>query len=118
MFGLLKTDLDEIIKYLVTIPEVEEAYVLGSRAKGNYHQGSDVDIALKGQDLSFSIISKISYHLNEESVMPYRFDVLNYHDISNEELLAHILRVGKLFYQKLAMPALQEPKVKYGKEKH
>ena len=98
-FGLDKSDLDTIISIIGQHPEVDEACVFGSRAKGNYRNGSDVDIALKGTKLNFNITSHISYLLNEETNMPYKFDVLNYHSISNEELVKHIDRVGICFYQ-------------------
>ena len=116
MFGLLKSDIDEIRRCLMTFAEVEMAYILGSRAMGNYKNGSDVDIALKGSGLNFSIISKISYILNEDSAMPYHFDILNYHDINNEELLKHIDRVGIILYQKEAIISVNDPKTDYGKE--
>jgi predicted nucleotidyltransferase len=73
---------------------VERAYIFGSRAKGNFKNGSDVDLALKGDKLDFDTLSKISYFLNEETNMPYKFDVLNYHAVKEPDLLIHIDRVG------------------------
>ena len=32
--------------------------------------------------------------LNEETTMPYNFDIVNYETITNEELTNHIDRVG------------------------
>jgi predicted nucleotidyltransferase len=72
--------------------------MFGSRAKGNYKNGSDVDIALKGK-LSFETITHINYLLNEETTMPYKFDVLNYHTIQDKDLIEHINRAGICFYQ-------------------
>ena len=46
--GLSKRDLDEISEILKSFPEIEEAVLFGSRAKGNYKPGSDIDIAIKG----------------------------------------------------------------------
>lgn len=83
------------------IPEVDEAIIFESRAKGNFRNGSDLDIAIKGRDLSFSAISNISYLLNEETLMPYRFDVLDYNMINNEDLKNHINRIGRIFYKNL-----------------
>lgn len=98
VFGLNQTDLEIIISLLKRFHEVKEAILFGSRAKGNYRTGSDVDISLKGEELNSEIISRISYHLNEETAMPYKFDVVNYHKISNIELKNHIDRVGICFY--------------------
>lgn len=99
-FGLLEKDIEEIISVLEKFPKVENAIVFGSRAKGNFKNGSDVDIALKGKDLDFDTISHVSYQLNEETQMPYKFDLLNYHTIKEPELKNHIDRVGIEFYNR------------------
>lgn len=44
--GLKKDDLDIIIQILVSTAGIEKAVISGSRAKGNYKPGSDIDIAL------------------------------------------------------------------------
>ncbi len=100
-FGFIKNDLEKIKEIFSLQPEIEEAFIFGSRAKGNYKNGSDVDIALKGSKLNFHIISKTSNLLNEETMMPYHFDILNYNTIDNKELIKHIDRAGiKIFTQK------------------
>ena len=98
-FGLRETDLKQIQSILSTQPEIEEAIIYGSRAKGNYKNGSDVDIVLKGQQLNFNIIAHISFLLNEETLMPYTFDVLNYPTLQNSDLVEHINRIGKVIYK-------------------
>ena len=100
-FGLLDTEIETIIEALNKHPKVERAYIFGSRAKGNFKNGSDVDIALKGIGLDFDTLSKISYFLNEETNMPYKFDVLIYEGISEPILQKHIDRVGIEFYNRL-----------------
>jgi len=99
MFGLREDDIASIRHILSSYPEVRTGLIFGSRAKGNFKNGSDVDIALKGNDLTFKLILKISTELNEETLMPYHFDVLNYHTIQNEELIHHIDRIGVPFYE-------------------
>jgi predicted nucleotidyltransferase len=97
-FGLLEKDIEEILAVLKKFPKVEKAIVFGSRAKGNFKNGSDVNIALKGKDLDFETISDLSYLLNEETQMPYKFDVLNYHGIQEPYLKNHIDRIGIKLY--------------------
>ena len=97
-FGLLPRDIEDITHLLRQYTAVEQAILFGSRAKGNYKSGSDVDIALKGGQLTQRTIAAIADFLNEETFMPYRFDVLNYHTIDNPQLVAHIDRVGVLLY--------------------
>lgn len=99
-FGLLDEDMEAIAAVLSQEPKVEQAFIFGSRAKGNFRNGSDVDLALKGEELDFNTISRISYQLNEETTMPYQFDVLNYHIIEEPALIEHIDRVGVAFYSR------------------
>lgn len=99
-FGLRSSDIESLIRTFSNFPEIEEAILFGSRAKGNFKSGSDVDIALRGDNITITIVNSLSFTLNEESVMPYKFDVLNYHTIQNKELIDHINRVGKSIYQK------------------
>jgi nucleotidyltransferase substrate binding protein (TIGR01987 family) len=49
--GLSPTVIDRIRTVLGACPAVERALLYGSRAKGNYHRGSDIDLALEGQQL-------------------------------------------------------------------
>jgi len=67
---------------------------LGSRAKGNFKPGSDIDIALLGEGITPKILQKIAYQLNEETTMPYFFDLVHYESLANEALLAHINEFG------------------------
>ena len=99
-FGLFEADLQNVVAVLNQFPEVEHASVFGSRAIGNFKNGSDVDIALKGKQLSFMIVARINSILNEETSMPYKFDVVNYETITNNELKEHIDRVGLVIYNK------------------
>ena len=80
--GLNKSDLENIISILKKENKIESAYLFGSRAKGNYKNGSDVDIVLKGANVDHETINNVSYFLNEESDMPCRFDVLNFNKIT------------------------------------
>lgn len=93
-FGLSEQDMGTLKSVFSSYPQVDEAIIFGSRSKGNFRNGSDVDIALKGLEINLDIVSQISYILNEETNMPYKFDILNYHTINNKELIEHIDRVG------------------------
>ncbi len=97
-FGLRESDLKNITQYLKEFDNISEAILFGSRAKGNYKHGSDVDIALKG-DIDFRTITRLSYLLNQESLMPYKFDIINYFYTCNKDLKDHINRVGMCIYQ-------------------
>lgn len=102
-FGLQQQDIAEIIQTLKQYPAIEEAIIFGSRAKGNYKKGSDIDIALKGENLEYDMVAALSFDLNEESSLPYYFDVVHFEEISEVKLTEHINRVGCLLYSRQAM---------------
>lgn len=97
-FGLEKSDIEIIISVLKRYQAVAAASIFGSRATGNFRNSSDVDIVIKGDSLNAEIVSSISYQLNEETTLPYKFDIINYHSLKNIQLKEHIDRVGIRFY--------------------
>ncbi len=100
MFGLLDRDIKYINKALKQYDEVEKAIIFGSRAMGNYKKGSDVDLAIIGEKVNKSIIYKIDDYLNEVYTLPYFFDIIQYNEITNENLINHINNEGKIIYIK------------------
>lgn len=99
MFGLTDKDLQFIVEVMKDYPQIDEAIIFGSRALQTYRKGSDIDLALKGKDIAETTY-KISASLNEESPLPYYFDVLDYNLIDNDDLKDHIDRIGKQIYKK------------------
>lgn len=97
-FGFTEDDLRQIRTVFFDHKEVEEAILFGSRAKGTHHAGSDVDIALKGDRVDFQTVLSVSEQLNEESPLPYRFDILDLKAVNSCELIDHIARVGVTIY--------------------
>ncbi|MBN4051896.1 nucleotidyltransferase domain-containing protein [Cytophagaceae bacterium AH-315-L13] len=93
-FGLADNDLQIIKEVFSKFPEIKEIIVFGSRAMGNYKNGSDVDIVVKGEHVTSDILSKIQTALNQETTLPYFFDVIHFDEITNIDLLAHIQEHG------------------------
>ncbi len=93
-YGLSKETLEKINIVFQRFGEVEEVILYGSRAKGNFKPGSDIDIVLKGEALNLHLLNRISLEL-DELLLPYIFDVSIYHHINNQDLKEHIRRVGK-----------------------
>ncbi|MBT6844114.1 MAG: nucleotidyltransferase domain-containing protein [Candidatus Melainabacteria bacterium] len=53
-------------------------YVFGSRAKGTNRKFSDLDLIYK-EPIDIGSLGDIRYQL-EESNLPYKVDIINYHD--------------------------------------
>jgi uncharacterized protein len=98
-FGLHEKFIAEIVSVFRKFPQVAEVILYGSRAKGTYKNGSDIDLTLKGNDISLSILNKISQDLDDLN-SPYTFDISVFDHIENRDLTQHIERAGILFYSK------------------
>lgn len=98
-FGLKQTTIDKINAVFEKITEVEQVIIYGSRAKGNYRNGSDIDITLKGEQLTYDILSKITGEIDDLDT-PYLFDISIYDKLNSPSLEEHINRVGQVFYKK------------------
>ena len=96
-FGLPDRTMQELFDYFKTKPNVEKVYIFGSRAKGTFHNGSDIDFAIsfKDNDSSSSGIADELYDLPT----PYKFDVINYKTLTHEGMKNSIDKDGVLFYQ-------------------
>ena len=97
MFGLKQKDIDAICGCFAQYPQIEEVILYGSRAKGNYKNGSDIDLAIKGP-LDFSSFLQLDNQL-DDLLLPYKIDLSLLHQIQNIDLLDHIHRVGVVFYR-------------------
>ena len=99
-FGLTEKDIGLIRSAIEAHPEIEEVLVFGSRAMGNHKNGSDVDLAAKGDNVSLRTVSRLATRLNEELPLPYRFDVLDYAAIDTPALKEHIDSTGKTLFRR------------------
>ncbi len=98
--GLREDEYRTIVALIAASEPVENAVVFGSRAKGTWRPGSDVDIALSGTALCHDDIVALSYTLNEETFLPWHFDLVDYRSIQNPVLKEHIDRVGKPLFMR------------------
>jgi len=97
-YGLKKESIEKVNRIFAQYDKVEEVILYGSRAKGNYKPGSDIDLTLKGKELNLKLLNKISLEL-DDLLLPYTFDLSIYHHIKQADLIDHIVRVGKVFYK-------------------
>lgn len=97
-YGLKEHTIEQINSVFSRNPEVEQVILYGSRAKGTYKNGSDIDLTLKGSNLNLAAINKISNEI-DDLLLPYSFDISIFSQISNADLVDHINRVGVVFYE-------------------
>lgn len=98
-FGLNAETIKEIRKFLARYPEIRLALIFGSRSLGNFKKGSDIDLAIKGDNVDFETVSSLKAMLENETNLPYFFDIVDINTIENDELREHIREHGRVFYQ-------------------
>lgn len=93
--GLSEKHLQLIVEVLKQA-NIDRAVVFGSRAKGNWRENSDIDIAVFGAGVN---VGSLAAQL-DELPMPYKFDIVDYNSINSCALRQHIDRVGIELYKK------------------
>jgi uncharacterized protein len=99
-YGLNIQLFEQLLTFLEKNPVIESATLFGSRAKGNFKPGSDVDIAIKGKGLSLKDVFLIQNQLDDLD-QQYLFDIIIYENISEPALVEHIDRAGIEIYKKI-----------------
>ena len=98
MFGLSNLDIQKINRVFAGYPDVKQVKIYGSRAKGNYREGSDIDLTVIGVN-DYSLKLKIENDLDGLS-LPYKIDFSLYSLITDSEVLDHIERFGLVFFDR------------------
>lgn len=98
-FGLSEEVIGRITSVFGEMVGVNRVIIYGSRAKGNYRKGSDIDLCIMDADLSINDIIKISVRL-DELMLPYEIDLSDYNKLTNEKLKDHIKRAGRIFWSR------------------
>jgi len=97
-FGLTNAHIEAIQQAFTRFPEIEQAVLYGSRAKGNYRPSSDIDLVLV---LNGAVSGRFRFRVADaldQLNLIYQIDLALLNDIDNEGLLEHIDRVGVPFY--------------------
>ncbi len=98
-FGLKETTINRINTVFSRYPDIEQVVIYGSRAKGNYRNGSDIDLTLIGDALSHAQLNRIETQI-DDLLLPYSIDLSLFKHIDNVNLIDHIQRIGIVFYQR------------------
>jgi predicted nucleotidyltransferase len=105
-FGISDKSYTLLVETFTKQPLIEEVVIFGSRAKGNYKKGSDIDLAIKGKNCTANIALDLKAFINEELPIPYLVDVIDYNSLKHQELKEHIDRVGIVFYKQEPPPII------------
>jgi uncharacterized protein len=97
--------IQELQDYCRIDSTIERIVLFGSRARGDFHKTSDIDLAIFTNGLSHTQQNLISQKIYEMPT-PLKIDVLFVNRISKEKLISNIMNEGVVIYEKGA--ALRE----------
>ncbi len=96
-FGLSDKTILSLRSVFTKFPSIQKVIIYGSRAKGNFKPGSDIDLTLITSENDLSFLFEVENAI-EELLLPYKVDLSFYSSLDNENLKDHINRVGVEFY--------------------
>ncbi len=91
---------DEVIKSIIDIGKkygLERILIFGSRARGDYRERSDIDLAVCGGDDS----GRFELDIDEDVPTLLKFDVVHTDKPVQQELLESIEKEGVVIYEKI-----------------
>lgn len=100
MIGLSDSELEILKEVFKKFDTLDEVILFGSRSIGTHKKGSDVDLVIKG-NMDIHTLSKLKYTLEEDTLLPYFFDVVIYDNIDNIDLKEHIDGFGKSIWKRI-----------------
>lgn len=99
-FGLSENHRKIINSIFDKYPQVKKVAVYGSRAKGNYRPGSDIDMTIiEDEKIPFDVLLKIVNDF-DDSMLPFLVDISVFSKLTNPDLIEHIKRNGKVIYER------------------
>ena len=97
-FGLSDTVIKELQDVFRRHTNIKKVIIFGSRSKGNYRAGSDIDLAVIGNDIDYNQLLSIHCEIDDLELL-YSVDLLDYQKKKGTPIGDHIDRVGQVFYE-------------------
>ena len=104
---LTHRELTMLTAEFAKIPSIEQVILFGSRALGTAEAGSDIDLCVMGKAVDRHAVLTLKMSLEEETQLPYFFDIIDYRSIENDDLKRHVDTHGKEIYRRAAVDRLQ-----------
>ncbi|PTN07968.1 nucleotidyltransferase domain-containing protein [Mangrovibacterium marinum] len=97
--GLSQQTIDRLSQLFARHRQITEVILYGSRAKGNFSEGSDIDLTIKGESLDFTLLQQLNREI-DDLLLPWMVDLSLFESLKNEALIDHIQRMGISIYRK------------------
>jgi len=98
-FGLSEKTLISLRSYFTSVPEVEQVMLYGSRARGDFHKGSDIDFMLIGSSITPRLLSKMDMEI-DDLLLPYFIQITDRKEIRDARFLKVVEQEGVVFWKR------------------
>lgn len=98
-FGLPEDAIAAMFAVFSRYPEIDTVVIYGSRAKGNFRPGSDIDLTLEETGMPLARRLQLESDL-DDLLLPYKIDLSLRREIEDPALLDHIRRIGTPLYRR------------------
>ncbi len=92
----IRAEVLEEICALARRYNIGKVILFGSRARGDFHRISDIDLAVTGGD-----IARFALDVDEETSTLLEYDIVNLDGAVQQELRETIKREGRILYEKI-----------------
>jgi predicted nucleotidyltransferase len=98
MYGLSDSVIKELQDVFRRHANIRKVLIFGSRSKGNYRAGSDIDLAIADSKIDYRQLLDIQCEIENLELL-YSVDLLDYESKKGTPIGEHIDRVGQVFYE-------------------
>ena len=92
----IREQVIEEIRILAEKYQIEKIYLFGSRARGEYHRTSEIDVAVSGGEFD-----RFALDIDEDTSTLLKFDIVDLNRMVHPELLDAIQKEGRVLYEKV-----------------
>lgn len=88
----------ELIQYCSNQIQIQKVVLFGSRARGDFHPDSDIDLAIYTNNATHSQQNMIAFNIQEMSP-PLKIDVVFVDRLKKEKMLSNTKHDGVIIYE-------------------
>lgn len=96
-FGLSAGVREEFQQVFSRYPDIKEVLIFGSRAKGSFRDGSDIDLAVFAPGMPDSTFTRLWREVDGLPLV-FKVDLLHWDRLANPDLKDKVLREGQAFF--------------------
>ncbi len=101
IYGLSPAIIEDLRQVFSHYPEVHQVLIFGSRAKGNFKDGSDIDLAVIAPSMNDSTFTRL-WHEIDALPLVFKVDLLHWDRLSNTKLKQNAQCSGRQLFPIIA----------------